>query len=170
MIEIDTSRRMITFGLLAVVLGCGGAAATDAEPATAADGTMMSPYLAIGTKLAADEIDGLSELGARVIGAAEGKEAEPGVAEIVQGAGRIGAKDIATARQAFKKMSDGMITWAKAHPADQKGKMLVHCTMTFEGKGGLWIQTEGKVMNPYEGAMMLHCGDKLEWAAALPET
>jgi hypothetical protein len=164
------SRRVITFGLFVTLLACGGAAATDTTQAAAADGTMMSPYLAIGSKLAADEVDGLSELGAKVIEAAKGKDSEAGVAEIVQGAGRIGAKDIATARQAYKKMSDGMITWAKAHPDAQAGKMLVHCTMTFEGKGGLWVQAEGKVMNPYEGAMMLHCGDKLEWSAPLPET
>ena len=166
---LHTSRRAITLGLLAVLGGCGGAGASDAT-AAAADGTMLSPYLAIGQKLAADEVEGLSELGAQVIGAAKGKDAEPGVAEIVQGAGRVGAKDIATARQAFKEMSEGMITWAKAHPESQAGKMIVHCTMTFEGKGGLWIQTEGKVMNPYEGAMMLHCGDKLDWSAPLPKT
>lgn len=164
---LPASRVAITLGLVAALPGCGGAKATDSA---AADGTMLSPYLAIGTKLADDEVDGLSELGAKVIEAAKGKESDPGVAEILQGAGRVGAKDIATARQAFKKMSGGMITWAKAHPEAQAGNMIVHCTMTFEGKGGLWIQAAGKVMNPYEGAMMLHCGDRLEWSAPLPET
>jgi len=163
------SRRVISLGLVLAALGCGGADATEPALATA-DGTMLSPYMAIGGKLAADDVTGLSDLGTQVIRAAKGMETEAGVADIVQGAGRVGAPDIATARAAFKKMSDGMITWAKAHPDAQTGKMLVHCPMTFQGKGGLWIQTEGKVMNPYEGSRMLHCGDKLEWSAALPET
>lgn len=162
-------RRTFIVGSLVAAVGCGAAGSSDAS-ANAADGTMFSPYLAIGERLAADELEGLSELGAHVLKAAEGKDAEPGVAEIVQGAGRIGAQDIASARTAFKKMSGGMITWMKAHPESQTGKMIVHCTMTFSGKGGLWVQAEGKVMNPYEGAMMLHCGDKLDWSADLPET
>ena len=38
------------------------------------------------------------------------------------------------------------------------------------GKGGVWVQAEGKVMNPYEGSRMLHCGDKVEWSADVPKT
>ena len=41
--------------------------------------------------------------------------------------------------------------------------------MTFGGKGALWVQKAGKVMNPYEGSRMLHCGDKLDWDAELPK-
>lgn len=159
---MTTARRMITAALLLTVLGSGACKPDDTE-AKAADGTILSPYLAIGDTLAKDAIDGLPELGAHVIAAAEGKDAEPGVEEIVQGAAKVGAQDIATARTAFKKMSEGMITWMKAHPDAQAGKMIVHCPMTFQGKGADWVQPEGKVMNPYEGAMMLHCGDKVDW-------
>lgn len=153
---------------LALSLGSGCGKGADA-PAKS-DGTLLTPYLAIGESLAADNIDNLSTLGAQVVSAAEGKADQPGVADMIQGAGRIGAQDIATARTAFKKMSAGMITHLKAQPDQQDGKMIVHCTMTFGGKGGLWVQPAGKVMNPYEGAMMLHCGDKLEWSADMPET
>jgi hypothetical protein len=136
----------------------------------AGDGTVLTPYLAIGDTLAADKLDQLPELGAKVIEAAEPKQGEPGVDAIIQGAGRIGAQDIQTSRTAFKKMSDGMIEYLAAHPDERAGLTLVHCTMTFGGKGGLWVQKEGKIMNPYEGAMMLHCGDKLGWDAELPKT
>lgn len=30
--------------------------------------------------------------------------------------------------------------------------------MAFGGAGGTWIQQNKKVLNPYYGAMMLHCG------------
>lgn len=154
--------------MLSIVLlgACGG----DDKAQQAADGTMLSPYLAIGDTLASDELDQLPELGAQVIKAAEAKQGDPGVDAIIQGAGRIGAQDIQTARTAFKKMSAGMIEYLEAHPDEQAGHTIVHCTMTFGGKGGLWVQKEGKVMNPYEGAMMLHCGDKLAWDAELPAT
>ena len=132
------------------------------------DGTLLSPYLQIQSTLAEDKLDGLAELGAAVVTASAGKENEPGVDKIVQGAGRIAAQDIATARSAFKTMSEGMIENLKAEPSKQQGNMLVHCSMTFSGKGAAWVQKEGKVMNPYEGAMMLHCGDKLQWSDEVP--
>ncbi len=136
----------------------------------AGDGTLLTPYLAIGDTLASDKLEQLSELGAQVIKAAESRQSEPGVDAIIQGAGRIGAQDIQTARTAFKKMSAGMLEYMAAHPDEQNGHTIVHCPMTFGGKGGLWVQKDGKVMNPYEGAMMLHCGDKMDWGAELPAT
>jgi hypothetical protein len=136
----------------------------------AGDGTLLTAYLTIGDTLAADKLDKLPELGAQAIKAAESQQGKPGVDAIVQGAGRIGAQDIQTSRTAFKKMSGGMIEYLGAHADKQAGHTLVHCPMTFGGKGGLWVQKEGKVINPYEGAMMLHCGDKLDWGAELPKT
>lgn len=147
-------------------LGCGGGDKVQ----QADDGTLLTPYLSIGDTLAADELAQLSELGAKVIKAAEPKQGEPGVDAIIQGAGRIGAQDIQTSRTAFKKMSEGMIEYLAAHPDERSGLTLVHCPMTFGGKGAPWVQKEGKVMNPYEGAMMLHCGDKLGWDAELPKS
>lgn len=157
---------MVVLASLLLAAGCGD---KDDTAAKASDGTLLSPYLAIQETLAQDKIDGLPELGAAVIKAAESKADQPGLDSIVQGAGRIAAQDIATARQAFKTMSDGMIEYVKANPDKQAGHMIVHCTMTFAGDGAAWIQAEGKVMNPYEGAMMLHCGDKVGWQAQLPE-
>lgn len=165
------SRRMALSSLvvsLALSAACGGDAEGKAKQA--GDGTLLTPYLAIGDVLAADKLDGLPELGAQVIAAAESRQGQPGVDAIVQGAGRIGAQDIQTSRTAYKKMSDGMLEYLAAHPDEQAGHVIVHCTMTFGGKGALWVQKEGKVMNPYEGAMMLHCGDKLTWGATLPQT
>lgn len=153
--------------VVSFALACGGSG-KEAKPTN--DGTMLTPYLAIADRLAADSLESLPERGAEVIAAAEAHRSEPGVAAIVQGAGRIGAQDLQTARTAFKQLSDGMIEYLAAHPEQQAGHVLVHCPMTFGGKGALWVQNEGKVMNPYEGARMLHCGDKLDWGAVLPKT
>ena len=163
----DMARIGSTLALALALTGCKDEAAAASK---AADGTLLSPYLAIGGTLAADKLDKLDKLGAEVVKASDGKAGAPGVDDLVQGAGRVGAQDIATARTAYKKMSAGMIEYLKANPDKRAGHMLVHCTMTFNGEGGLWVQTEGEVMNPYEGAMMLHCGDKLDWDAELPQT
>lgn len=152
------------FLLATTVVGCDS---KDAENA-ADDGTLLSPYLQIQSTLASDELDDLSKLGAAVVSAAEGKDDQPGVDKILQGAGRIAAQDIETARSAFRTMSEGMIEYVEADPTKQKGKMVVHCPMTFKGEGAAWVQEEGKVMNPYEGAMMLHCGEKVQWGDELP--
>ena len=136
----------------------------------ASDGTLLSPYLAIGDALAADQVERVPELGTQVLAAAKGHEGEPGVAAIVQGGGKLGTQDIQATRTAYKVMSDGMIQYLVAHPDQQPGHVIVHCPMTFDGKGALWVQKQGKIMNPYEGARMLHCGDKLDWGAELPKT
>lgn len=153
-------RQLAVVSLL--VIGCGQKAA----PAPAADGSLTTPYLAIGDVLANDKLDNLAELGAQVVQAAEGAKDQPGVDRIVTSAGRVAAQDIATARKAFEGMSMAMIDYLVANPDKRAGLTLVHCTMTFEGKGGYWVQREGEVMNPYEGAMMLHCGDKKTWDEA----
>ena len=163
--------RRIVIGLALCLGACSSSKdGEEGSKARAGDGTMLSPYLAIGDTLAADEIDGLDKLAAQVITAAEGKDADAGVADLIQGAGRVGARDIATARTAYKKMSAGMIEWMKAHPDAQDGHMIVHCTMTFGGKGGVWVQKKGKIFNPYEGHMMLHCGDVVDWSDPVPQT
>ena len=158
--------RLALFALAATAISCD----SGSSDKPAADGTLLTPYLQIQSTLAEDKLDNLAELGAAVVAASEGKADKPGVDKIIQGAGRIAAQDISTARTAFKTMSEGMIEYVKADDSKQAGNMLVHCTMTFAGKGAAWVQKSGKVMNPYEGAMMLHCGDKLQWSDDIPST
>jgi hypothetical protein len=137
---------------------------TDAD-----DGTVVTPYLAIGDTLADDRTDGVAELAAVAIAAAKTEQDKPGIDLFLDGAGRIGAEDdLERARAAYERMSNGMIAYLEADPAQQAGRMIVHCTMTFSGQGGRWVQAEGKVMNPYEGSRMLHCGDKIAWSADAP--
>lgn len=160
---LDRTASSVTLALTMALFACGNKAQQ------ADDGTMLTPYLAIADTLAADQLDSLPELGAKVIEAAKPKQGEPGVAAIVEGAGGIGAQDLQASRTSFKKLSEGMIEYLAAHPDDRAGLTLVHCPMTFGGKGARWVQKEGKVMNPYEGSKMLHCGDKLGWSAELPK-
>jgi len=33
-----------------------------------------------------------------------------------------------------------------------------YCPMAFQNKGAYWLSSEKKIMNPYFGDKMLHCG------------
>ncbi|PRP93549.1 DUF3347 domain-containing protein [Enhygromyxa salina] len=140
-------------------LGCRSKPAEQAP-----DGTMLTPYLGIGEILAEDQLDGVAQLGAQLVIASEGHGDEPGVAEMLAAAGRIGGANISTARLAFRKLSEGMIAWLAAHPDQRAGLLLVHCPMAFTNEGAYWVQRSGQLFNPYEGAMMLRCGAKLAWS------
>jgi hypothetical protein len=142
--------------MLAFVSACGS------KPDTA-DGTLLTPYLAIGETLSDDELDNLATLGAQIVSAAETRADQPGVAEMLAAVGRIGAADIATARLAYRKLSEGMIAWLAAHPEQREGLLLVHCPMAFTNQGAYWVQRRGQLRNPYEGAMMLRCGADIAW-------
>jgi hypothetical protein len=145
---------------LPLLVGCRSDADRMAE---ASDGTLLSPYLAIGEVLADDSVAGLPELAAKVVEAAQARADDPGSESMLIAAGRIASPDIATARLMYGKMSEGMIAWLAAHPEQREGLMLIHCPMTFDNQGAYWVQREGKILNPFEGSMMLHCGAKVAW-------
>jgi hypothetical protein len=159
----------ITNYAAALILWCG-AAACGSDATKTHDGTIATPYLAIGSALASDSVEGIAPLATQVVDATAKHAGEPGVDEIVAGAGALGSADLAAARRAYKTMSDGVVEYMRADPATRADRMLVHCTMAFEGKGALWVQAKGKVSNPYEGSAMPTCGDVLDWDAELPET
>jgi Cu(I)/Ag(I) efflux system membrane fusion protein len=153
-------RRACTLGVLA--LACTIACKPDAAD-SAADGTIVTPYLAIGEVLASDRIDAIDKLGAQVVEATQTHAEEAGIDEVLAAVGRISSPDIATARLAYRKMSEGVIAWLAANPDERAGLELVHCPMTFTNEGAYWVQRAGPINNPYEGAMMLRCGAKIAW-------
>ena len=44
--------------------------------------------------------------------------------------------------------------------SDQRFEL--HCPMAFDNRGGTWIQADANVRNPYYGAAMLKCADRVE--------
>ncbi len=167
--RVSRSRRhalIVISGLaLAVASGCG----PRVDPEQTGDGSLRSPYLAIGEVLAADSVDHLDRLAAQVVSAAETRAGEPGVDEMLAAAGRLPSPDIANARVAFRKLSRGYIRYLLAHPEAREGLEVVHCPMAFGGEGANWVQAEAKVSNPYEGAMMLRCGHRVPWGDLGPD-
>jgi Cu(I)/Ag(I) efflux system membrane fusion protein len=150
--------RLLTTVLVGL-LSCGGTAPASAPD----DGTLLTPYLAIGTKLAADSTEGIGELGARVVQNGEKRAAEPGVELLVSGAKKLAGADLDAARVAYEAMSRGMIANMRADEPAQEGHWIVHCPMTFDDKGADWVQKAGPIANVYEGSRMLQCGEKVDW-------
>jgi Cu(I)/Ag(I) efflux system membrane fusion protein len=66
-----------------------------------------------------------------------------------------GAHEIAAMREAFKELSKPLSMWVSmAKPADTS---VMHCPMAKAG----WVQRGTSVANPYYGAKMLSCGEKV---------
>lgn len=66
-------------------------------------------------------------------------------------------------RSAFALLSESMISIERTFGISvQQDLYLLHCPMAFEGRGASWLQTDDAVRNPYYGASMLKCADKVE--------
>ena len=69
------------------------------------------------------------------------------------------AAGLSQLRETFSVFSDSLsalVKSGKLKPAESL--YLVHCPMAFNDKGADWISDVPKVINPYFGDEMLHCG------------
>ena len=120
---------------------------------------LLSPYLAMQSALASDALD----------------TAKAQAKDMMEVTGHAGALPellhnmlAAETLEAFRKpyfetLSNAMIAAVKANPdAFAGGLYLMHCPMVYEDRGADWLQSDQKLMNPYYGSMMLHCGELKE--------
>lgn len=181
--------RMTVIGLVVICFGCktesteaNEAAPEQPTPTAAAPAQMtvenaaaydaaMEPvlqqYLALQETLAADELGGVPGATQAIITALKkvdgagvtgsGAEVYKALPEAATKAATelSGAKEIAVARQHFKALSLLLSAWAKIKRPE--GIDMVWCAMT---PGG-WLQRKGLIRNPYYGASMLECGEKM---------
>ena len=67
--------------------------------------------------------------------------------------------DIASLREHFLQVSQVMIGLSQAFgPLGTDTAYVMHCPTAFDDRGGDWLQDNDALLNPYFGAMMLHCG------------
>jgi Cu(I)/Ag(I) efflux system membrane fusion protein len=72
------------------------------------------------------------------------------------------ATDIRAARSAFALLSDEMIALVKSFGLGDAGPIFeLHCPMAFDGRGASWLQNNDQTRNPYYGAEMLQCADRV---------
>ncbi|WP_417736521.1 efflux RND transporter periplasmic adaptor subunit [Rosistilla oblonga] len=135
----------------------------------------VAPYLTLSTALAADDLDAAKQavepLHQRLAGlpqiVSDAKAVEMwskekrDLSEIV--ASLLKADDLAALRSGFALLSEQMLSLQRMFglPTDQTVYEL-HCPMAFEGRGASWLQSDDAVRNPYYGALMLRCADRIE--------
>jgi Cu(I)/Ag(I) efflux system membrane fusion protein len=152
--------------LLAVALPIAAGTAGASEFDRAME-PILAEYLKIQKALAADEADGVEgavhaiESLAKTLdpATASGEHAEhyrniP--ADLSAACGKLHeAKDIASIREAFRDLSKPVSMWVTM--AEPKGMSVMYCPMAKAG----WVQRGSQVANPYYGAEMLTCGEKV---------
>ncbi len=138
-------------------------------------GLLVRPYLAISQALAADDAQSatatvsdlqraVSTINANTL---TGKAAERWNSELNSlstiTARFSAAKNLEGLRSAFALLSDEMLTLQRTFGLSSTDQLFeLHCPMAFDNRGASWIQTDETVRNPYFGASMLKCADRVE--------
>ncbi len=135
----------------------------------------IAPYLQLGQALAADDLNTakqtveplhqqltsllpiVSESKAVDVWNKEKRDLSEIVARL-QKAGNLEAL-----RNGFALLSEQMLSLQRMFGLPTDAELYeLHCPMAFEGRGASWIQSDDAVRNPYYGASMLKCADKVE--------
>ncbi|MEQ8839109.1 MAG: DUF3347 domain-containing protein, partial [Lacipirellulaceae bacterium] len=136
---------------------------------------LVNPYLAISQALSADDARAatnavahlhqiVSKISAQSL---SGKAAERWKSELNSlstiTARLSKASYLKSLRSAFALLSDQLLTLQRMFGLPDSDQLFeLHCPMAFEGRGASWIQADDAVRNPYYGASMLKCADKVE--------
>jgi hypothetical protein len=114
--------------------------------------SVMTPYLQIHDALAKDSLDGVSSAAAAISKAAQADKMFPG--ELSQEAQALAqAKDLASAREAFKPLSETLIKVLGDNKVSPDAYAEAYCPM----EKARWLQTGTTVSNPF-GSSMATCG------------
>ena len=140
---------------LAVALPLFGAEQKQSDLALPAK-SVYDHYLAIQKELARDSMKGVDEHANAIATEVKKGEARGLSTDVAKEAESVAkAKDLKSARQAFKPLSASLIKYL----ADNKaGKGVYHEAYCPMAKAS-WLQTEKDVRNPYYGKSMLDCGE-----------
>lgn len=117
--------------------------------------SVLDHYLMIQAELAKDSVKGLDEHAnaiAKAVKDDEMKMLSPDAAKQAETLAK--AKDLKTAREAFKPLSASLVKYLADHKAGKGTYHEGYCPMVKAN----WLQTEKTVVNPYMGKSMLTCG------------
>ena len=149
--------KMMKTILLAAVAGLfwsAGAHAADNSALTSPVKTVYDHYLKIQSALAGDSLAGVAENAKAIAKAAQG-DAKTLSADVgTQAEALAKAKDLKSARAAFKPLSDALIKYLADHNA-KDAYVEIYCPMAHAS----WLQAGKKVNNPYLGKSMSECGE-----------
>ncbi len=117
--------------------------------------SVFDNYIKIQGTLAQDSIEGISATStaiARAVRSDSMKMLSPKIAE--QADALAQAKDLESARAAFKALSESLIGYLKTQKVPAGSYYVAYCPMAKAS----WLQTDKTIVNPYMGKSMIHCG------------
>lgn len=112
-------------------------------------------YITVQGALAQDSLKRVSTAAtamAKAIQADSMKRLSPKVAQQAEALAQ--AKDLPTARDAFKSLSDSLIQHLKEQKVPAGSYYVAYCPMAKAS----WLQTGKTILNPYMGTSTVHCG------------
>jgi len=112
-------------------------------------GHMLKGYVSVADALYKDDLSAAKKAAGKMFEHDE----ESKLAKPAQAVAK--AKNIASAREAFKALSAEAVKLAKSH---KKAKYTIMICPMVKKEKGVWLSADGKVNNPYFGAKMPHCG------------
>lgn len=116
--------------------------------------SVFDHYLKIQGDLANDSLTGVAGEAGAIAKALEGDSMKMLPAAVATEADALAqARDLQTARAAFKPLSNSLIKYLADHQA-QDAYVEVYCSMARAS----WLQADKKVSNPYFGQAMPTCG------------
>lgn len=148
----------------ALTLGVGAARADDFDTTMEA---VLVDYLKIQEALAADKTEGIEDAVGAIQESAKKLGSEPAAGKHAEHYKSIrpdlltaceklhGARDIGSVRQAFKDLSKPVSMWVSM--AKPENTSVMYCSM----EEAVWVQRGSQVANPYVGAKMKSCGQKV---------
>jgi hypothetical protein len=149
-----------TTAVLVTVLTLGALArAGAAREVEQVGGALLGHYGSIYEALVAGSTTGVVETAAKIAAEARshaGQGDDEAIYDALAAAAeRMSGDDLEQQREQFKALSVAMDEFLRR--AGTRGWALYYCPMA----DGYWIQTAEGVRNPYFGASMLKCGDKV---------
>ena len=117
--------------------------------------SVLDHYLVIQTELAKDSLKGLDEPANAIAKAVKGDDLKMLPPEVAKQAETLAqAKDLKTAREAFKPLSTSLIKFLADNKAGKGTYHVAYCPMVKAS----WLQSQKSITNPYMGKEMLTCG------------
>jgi Cu(I)/Ag(I) efflux system membrane fusion protein len=159
--RIACSAMSMTTPLTFKLMAADSSAAAGASGSAGTNSALMEPvksvydhYLAIQKDLANDSLTGVAANATAMAKEVEGDSMKMLPAAVATEAQALGqAKDLESARAAFKPLSDDLIKYLADHGA-KSAYVQVYCPMARAS----WLQDDKTVRNPYFGSAMSGCG------------
>lgn len=117
--------------------------------------SVFDNYIRVQSTLANDSVEGIPTAAAAISKAVRGDSMKKLPATLAEQADALGkAKDLASARAAYKTLSDSLLAYLQTQKVPAGSYYVAYCPMAKAS----WIQSQKVVVNPYMGKSMIHCG------------